>query len=69
MNECNIMAHFRSARAIQADELVREDDIVDVDALKCEGVDFPPDAGIVFMMSAGWRKGLFFDLIPLAVRG
>ncbi len=65
VNECNIMVQFRSARAIQAGEFVREDDIVDVGALKCGGLDFPPEAGVVFLMSAGWRKGLFFDLIPL----
>jgi len=65
VNECNTMVQFRSARAIQAGEFVTEDDIVDVGVLKFEGIDFPSDAGVVCVMSAGWRKGLFFDLVPL----
>lgn len=64
-NECPVMAKIRAARAIQAGEVVHEDDIVDIDSLTFNGAEVPEDAAVVCVLSAGWRKGLFFDLTPL----
>ena len=55
----------RTSRSIKAREPIFEDDLVDVDELVFEGVEFPEDAAIVCIFSARWRKGLFFDFVPL----
>ena len=71
VNECEIKGLARSARAIEEGEPATEDDMVDllsvsfVDTGSGEEVVFPPDAGLVVVMSSGWRKGLYFDLDPL----
>lgn len=71
VNECEIKGLARSARAIDADEPMTEDDMVDlvsisfVDPGSGEAVVFPPDAGLVVVMSSGWRKGFYYDLDPL----
>lgn len=69
INDLSIMAKVRAARSIQAGELVREDDIADITEIKFQGVDIPKDAAVVCILSAGWRKGLFFDFTPLASDG
>lgn len=45
---------------------IGEDDIVDIDSVRFEGVSAPPDAAVVCIFSSGWRKGLFFDVSPLS---
>ena len=65
VNECAVMLRMRAARSVQAGEAVYENDLVDVDALTFEGVEFPKDAGFLCVFSAGWRKGLFFDFGPI----
>jgi hypothetical protein len=65
INECNFVAHAVSARAVAAGEEMTVDDILDIARVDIEGVDCPPEAGIVCVFSAGWRKGLYFDLEPL----
>ncbi len=45
-------------------EPVWKDDIVDISGLDPE-VPVPADAGVVFVFSVGWRKGLFYDFGPL----
>jgi len=69
VNELSIIAKVRAARSIQAGELVREDDIADIDEIGFQGVDIPKDAAVVCILSSGWRKGLFFDFTPLASDG
>ena len=41
------------------------DDLADIHTLEFLGVDIPDNAGIVFIFSFEWRKGLFYDLSPL----
>lgn len=65
VNECEVLAWVRSSRAIEKGEEVYESDFVDIDRLAFEGVEFPPDAGLVCVFSSGWRKGFFFDIEPL----
>jgi hypothetical protein len=65
VNELRFVARVRAARAIAAGSLVTKDDIVDIDRLEFEGVAIPPDCGVLFLMSVGWRKGLFYDFGPL----
>jgi hypothetical protein len=49
---------------VQAGDPVMIDDIADIVEIDL-GVDVPPDAGIAYMFSWGWRKALFFDFQPL----
>lgn len=65
VNECNVMATIRTTKSLRAGEPVFEDDILDIDSLQFKGVEVPPQAGVVCILSSGWRKGLFFDLSPL----
>lgn len=71
VNECDIKAQMRSARPVEVDEPLGEDDLVDlasvsfVDPASEDEIFFPPDAGLVVVFSSGWRKGLYFDLDPL----
>ncbi len=65
VNECNVFIRARAAKSFKAGEPVREDDIIDVDTLHFEGVEFPSDAAVLCVFSSGWRKGFFFDLTPL----
>ena len=67
VNELMIKVSTRVARAIEAGEGVTKDDIVDLGDVEL-GVHIPADAGIVFVFSVGWRKGLFYDLGPVAGR-
>ena len=40
-------------------------DILDITKLQLQGVTVPMNAGIVVILSSGWRKGLYFDFTPL----
>jgi hypothetical protein len=65
VNECEMVFMGRAVRAIPPGENVYEDDLVDIETLEFEGVKVPREAAVVCVLSAGWRKGLFFDLAPL----
>lgn len=53
-------------RDIKAGDLVYKDDIADIRNVRFADVEIPVDAGILFLFSDGWRKGLFFDFKPLS---
>jgi len=65
INECQIMMRARMGRRIEAGEAVFEHDIVDIDAIEFQGAELPEDAGVLFVFSVGWRKGMFFDFTAL----
>ena len=65
LNELPIKARIRVSRAIEAGVPVYKDDVVDIEEMDPGGVEIPSDAGVVFVFSVGWRKGLFYDLGPL----
>lgn len=65
INECDLLLRIRAARAIKAGEPVFEDDIADIESLQFRDVKLPADAAVLCVVSAGWRKGLFFDFAPL----
>ena len=58
------MAQVRASRPVAAESWVTEDDIGDIRSVNF-GVELPPDAGILVVMSAKWRKGLILDFGPL----
>jgi hypothetical protein len=65
VNELELSTLIRVGRAIQTGEPVFKNDIVDIHSFRVEGVDIPKTAGILFLFSVGWRKGMFYDFRPL----
>lgn len=65
VNEAEVALECQAKRTIQNGEGVRKDDITDIRRLAFPDVEVPPDAGILFLFSVGWRKGLYFDFEPL----
>jgi hypothetical protein len=64
-DDLQIISQVQAKRGFRAGEPVMTDDIADVLRISFPGVELPPDAGIVFLFSAGWRKGLYYDFKPL----
>jgi hypothetical protein len=65
INELKIFGLMQTKRDVKQGELVYSNDIADLKAIRFGDVEIPADAGVVFLFSAGWRKGLFFDLAPI----
>ena len=55
----------RVKRPIAAGANVTLDHILDISKLQLNGVTVPANAGVLVILSAGWRKGLYFDFTPL----
>ncbi len=64
VNEITQRARVRASGPVKAGAVVTKNDIVDIDRLEL-GVNIPDDAGVVFVFSVGWRKGLFYDFGPI----
>jgi len=52
-------------RSVERGEFVYIDDYAEIADLQFDGIEFPPDSGVMVLLSESWRKGLFFDLGPL----
>jgi hypothetical protein len=64
VNELYLTVATKIGRDIRYGERVFKDDIIDIHDVD-PGVPLPADAGLVFVFSVGWRKGMFYDLGPL----
>lgn len=67
INELQFEARVSTKRRLKAGQIgqpVYVDDIADISTLEFPGVEIPNDAGIFFIFSFEWRKGLFYDLTP-----
>lgn len=60
-----IKALMRSKKAVEAGQVIYRDDIADIKELVFNDINVPEDVGVVALFSVGWRKGLFYDLVPL----
>lgn len=73
VNELKLISTIRfSGRirsSVRAGDPIYDDDILDIEKLSPEGIVIPADAGFLFIFSAGWRKGLFYDLSPISDTG
>ena len=65
INEIPFVLVGRSRKGMKTGDPVMAADIVDVQKLKLNGIEIPQDAGVVLIISSGWRKGLFFDYGPI----
>lgn len=50
---------------VQADETYVPGTPIDITKLKLTPIKIPSDAGIIFIFSDNWRKGMYIDLAPL----
>ncbi len=69
LNELPMSICIRAKNRLAPGSIVMDEDIADVLRLKLGDVFVPQDCGIVLLLSAGWHKGLFFDLAPLSPLG
>lgn len=65
VNEIPQLVSIRINRPCQKGEAIARNDIVDFGKFCLTGIAIPEDAGILYLFSVGWRKGLFFDLSPI----
>ena len=64
VNEVRQIVCMRASRSIEKNSPVTKNDVVDVERLEV-GVVIPPECGVLFLFSVGWRKGLFYDFGPI----
>lgn len=55
---------MRSSGPLAAGQSVYKNDIADFEKVSLE-ISVPDDAGVMFLFSLGWRKGYYYDFIPL----
>lgn len=68
VNDFTCSSVTRLKRDVKPGEVVAVDDVLDVVRLQLD-IPVPDDAGFVLLQSVGWRKSLFFDLVPIAEQG
>jgi hypothetical protein len=70
INELSFITDMQPKRSLKKGEGVFFDDIADIRRMRMclgtEPVAVPPETGVVLLFSHGWRKGLYYDLGPLA---
>lgn len=64
-NELNLIAKAHVKKSIKKGDPVYEDDFADIVSLEFEGIEIPKDVGYFVILSKGWRKGFFFDFMPI----
>jgi hypothetical protein len=60
---CTLEINARGA--IEVGDPITDDNIVDIERFKFDGIHCPVDCGIVVILSVGWRRGLYYDFVPL----
>lgn len=65
INELSQIGLVRVRNDVKKGQAVYEDDIIDVEQLKFEGIDVPNEHGVLIIFSKGWRKGLYYDFEPI----
>lgn len=65
LNEVSPIGEIQPKRGIAKGDPVFSDDVADIRRLTFEGVEVPKDAGVVYIFCVGWRRAMFFDLLPL----
>lgn len=68
VNELSFVTMVRPRRNMKKGEPVFQQDILDIERFRIQNVEIPKNAGIMVLLSCGWRKGLYYDLEPLHVK-
>lgn len=53
-------------KSVDAGQVIYRNDIADVRKLVFHDIEIPDDVGVMVLFSVGWRKGFFYDLVPLS---
>jgi len=64
-NSLPIIGRMRVKRACGKGEAISRDDVADIAQLEFPGIIPPDKAGFLFLISAGWRRGICFDFRAL----
>jgi hypothetical protein len=65
VNELKLVSTIRIARVCEAGEPISKDDVIDIDETKLSDLAIPDDAGLIIVISQGWRKATLFDFINI----
>lgn len=65
INELNLAMKTRLNRRVGKGEPIFQNDIIDIDEIKFDGIEIPNDAGFAFVFSHGWRKAFYYDFKPI----
>lgn len=65
INEVSTTLTVRAKRPVEKGQPVMKDDIADIKKMELVDIDVPTSAGILYIFSIGWRRGLYFDFGPL----
>jgi hypothetical protein len=65
LNDVSTIAKIRVKKGVKKGALISTNDILDVEEVEFKDIQIPDDAGFVYVFSAGWRKGFFYDFFPL----
>lgn len=65
INELDLIIKTRVKKQVSPGDQIFLNDIALIEALEFNNATIPPSAGILFIFSLGWRKGMFYDLSPL----
>jgi|SRR5712692_2339597 len=65
LNEVQPIAQTRIKGSCEKGEIITANRVLDIGRMTFPNVEIPGDAGVVYVFSVGWRKGLFYDLSPL----
>ena len=69
VNELRPLTKGLLKRKVEPGPIHLLDDIAAIQRVEFDGVQIPDDAGVVYLFSIGWRKGIFFDLEPMNGEG
>ena len=59
-------ALMQSKKSVNAGQVIYRNDIADVRELVFKDINIPDNVNVMVLFSVGWRKGLFYDLVPLS---
>jgi hypothetical protein len=65
INELEFTGLMRPRRSMKKGEAIFQRDILDIQRIKTGTVRIPNDCGFEILMSCGWRKGFYYDFVPL----
>jgi hypothetical protein len=65
INELSFVTTVRPRRVVQKGEPIFQRDILDIERFYIQNVKIPKNAGILILLSHGWRRGFYYDLEPL----
>lgn len=65
LNEVRPIMHARIKGGCKKGDPISADRILDIGKITFKDIEIPKDVGIIYVFSAGWRRGFFYDLAPI----